>query len=260
MTNEHHPPTGRFAAKVAIVTGAGGGIGRATAARLASEGATVVVNDVSTPAIDAAVESIVATGGRAVPGLADITSEPEVQALVQRVVADHGAVDILVNNAGGAMPGTNWGPVETSTLADWNGFLALNLTGPFLCTRAVLPSMLATGRGHIVSVGSISGTNGQTGGAGYAAAKAGLAALVSSVAKEAGARGISCNGIIVGNAPFPTRPPDRQALLDSWVHLDRVGRHDEFAAAIAFLCSEDASYLSGAMIPVDGGFHQFRML
>jgi NAD(P)-dependent dehydrogenase (short-subunit alcohol dehydrogenase family) len=250
----------RFGGKVAIITGAGGGIGRATAARLAAEGATVVINDVNGPAIDAAVGAITATGGRAVAGLADITSEEAVQSLVDRTVADHGRVDILVNNAGGAMPGTNWGPVETSTLADWNGFLALNLTGPFLCTRAVLPSMLARGRGHIVSVGSISGTNGQTGGAGYAAAKAGLEALVSSVAKEVGARGISCNGIVVGNAPHPTRTPERQDLLDSWVHLDRVGRHDEFAAAIAFLCSEDSSYLSGTMIPVDGGFHKFRML
>lgn len=250
----------RFTGKVAIITGAGGGIGRATAARLASEGATVVINDVNGAAIDDAVAAIAAEGGRAVAGLADITDEAAVRELVGRTVRELGFVDILVNNAGGAMPGTSWGPVETSSLADWNGFLALNLTGPFLCTREVLPSMLARGRGHIVSVGSISGTNGQTGGAGYAAAKAGLEALVSSVAKETGARGISCNGIIVGNAPHPTRTPERQDLLDSWVHLDRVGRHDEFAAAIAFLCSEDASYLSGAMIPVDGGFHKFRML
>ena len=158
------------------------------------------------------------------------------------------------------MPGTSWGSVLDSSLADWRGFLDLNLTACFLCIRAVLPSMLERGRGHIVNVGSISGTNGQRGGAGYAAAKAGLAALVASVAKEVGAQGVSCNGIIVGNAPHPTRTAERQALLDGWVHLARVGRHDEFAAAIAFLCSDESSYLSGAMIPVDGGFHRFNLL
>ena len=254
------PESRRFDGRVAIVTGAAGGIGGATAHRLAAEGATVVVNDVNAPATEAVVGAITSAGGHAVAGVADITDEDAVQHLVAATIADHGHVDILVNNAGGAMPGTSWGPVLTSSLADWQGFLALNLTAAFLCTRAVLPSMLERGRGHVVSVGSISGTNGQMGGAGYAAAKAGLAAFVASVAKEVGAQGVSCNGIIVGNAPHPTRTAERQALLDGWVHLGRVGRHDEFAAAIAFLCAEDSSYLSGAMIPVDGGFHQFNLL
>lgn len=257
----------RFAGKVAIVTGSAGGIGLATATRLASEGATVVINDVDDDRIAAAVSSVSeatadgrAVPGRAVPGRADVTSEAEVQALVARVVADHGGVDILVNNAGGALPGATWGPVADTSLDDWNSFLALNLTGPFLCSRAVIPSMLARGRGHIVSVGSISGTNGQRAGAGYAAGKAGLVALTSSLAKEVGALGISVNGIIVGNAPFPTRTPERQAELNTYVHLGRVGERSEFAAAIAFLCSEDSSYLSGAMIPVDGGFHRSNLL
>lgn len=250
----------RFAGKVALVTGAGGGIGGATARRLAAEGAIAVVNDVNAAAIDEVVASIRDAGHLAVAGLADITDEAAVVALAERVARDHGPVDILVNNAGGAMPGTSWGPVATTTLDDWQGFLALNLTSVFLCTRAVLPGMVERGRGHIVSVGSISGTNGQNGGAGYAAAKAGLAAFVASVAKETAASGVSCNGIIVGNAPHPSRTPERQALLDGWVHLARVGRHDEFAAAIAFLCSDDSSYLSGTMIPVDGGFHRFNLL
>lgn len=139
-------------------------------------------------------------------------------------------------------------------------FLALNLTSAFLCARAVLPAMVERGRGHIVSVGSISGTYGQNSGAAYAAAKAGLVALVSSLAKEAAVSGVSCNGIVVGNAPFPGRPEHRQAQLDSFVHVGRVGRHEEFAGAIAFLCSEDASYLSGAMVAVDGGFHRVNLL
>jgi NAD(P)-dependent dehydrogenase (short-subunit alcohol dehydrogenase family) len=250
----------RFEQKVAIITGGAGGIGSATARRLASEGATVVVNDVDDDRIAAALATLDGLPGRGVAGNADITSEAAVRELVERIVRDEGRVDILVNNAGGMLPGSAWSTVEQCSLADWNSFLSLNLTGAFLMSRAVLPSMLANGRGHIVSVSSISATNGQIAGSAYAAAKAGLHALTASLAKEVGPRGVNVNGIIVGNAPFPGRDPERQALLDSWVHLARVGDHREFAAAIAFLCSEDASYLSGTMVPVDGGFHRFNLL
>jgi NAD(P)-dependent dehydrogenase (short-subunit alcohol dehydrogenase family) len=253
-------PGTRFEGRTAIVTGAGRGIGRATAQRLASEGATVVVNDVDEDTIAQSVESLAGLAGRGVAGRADITDESQVVELVRRTVADHGGVDILVNNAGGAMPGTSWAPVEHQTLADWRAFVALNLDAAFVCTREVLPSMLERGWGRVVCVSSISATNGQRNGAAYAAAKAGLHALVASVAKENAERGVRANGIIVGNAPHPTRTPERQALLDEWVHLARVGAYDEFAAAIAFLCSDDASYLSGAMIPVDGGFSRFNQL
>jgi len=249
-----------FQGKVALVTGGGGGIGSATAAHLAANGAVVVVNDVDQARIDAVVGLIHQAGGQAAAGKADITDEAAVAGLVGRIVDEHGAVDILVNNAGGAMPGAQWAAVESTSLADWESFIRLNLTAAFLCSRAVIPGMVAKGRGHIVSVGSISGTNGQRGGAGYAAAKAGLGALVASLAKEVGAQGVSVNGIVVGNAPFPTRSAERQGELDRAVHLARGGRTDEFAAAIAFLCSEDSSYMSGAMIPVDGGFHRSVLL
>jgi NAD(P)-dependent dehydrogenase (short-subunit alcohol dehydrogenase family) len=250
----------RFEGRVAIVTGAGRGIGRATAHRLASEGATVVVNDVDGAAIEDAVSSMSALPGRAVDGRADITDENQAIQLVRRTIVDHGGVDILVNNAGGAMPGTAWAPVTDQTLADWRAFMALNLDAPFVFAREVLPSMRERGWGRIVCVSSISATNGQRNGAAYAAAKAGLHALVASIAKENATHGVRANGIIVGNAPHPTRTPERQALLDEWVHVARVGAYEEFAAAIAFLCSDDASYLSGAMVPVDGGFSRFNQL
>jgi NAD(P)-dependent dehydrogenase (short-subunit alcohol dehydrogenase family) len=250
----------RFHGKVALVTGAGRGIGRATAQRLAAEGATVVVNDINEAGISETIDGIRRGGGAAVAGRADITSEDQVAELVGQAAADTGPVDILVNNAGGGVRGAAWTSVQSTSLADWESFLALNLTSAFLCSRAVLPGMIDRGRGHIVSVGSISGSYGQASGAAYAAAKAGLVALVASIAKESAARGVSCNGIIVGNAPFPTRTQERQDELDSYVHLRRTGRYDEFAAAMAFLCSQDSSYLSGAMIAVDGGFHRFTLL
>ncbi|MDG4771423.1 SDR family oxidoreductase [Solwaraspora sp. WMMD792] len=251
---------GRFTGKVALVTGAGRGIGRATALRFAAESATVVVNDINPDGIAETRAAAADLPGRAVAGRADVTSADQVADLVAEVADRYGPVDILVNNAGGALPGAAWAAVADASLEDWSGFLALNLTSAFLCARAVLPGMLAAERGHIVGIGSISGTNGQVNGAAYAAAKAGMGALVASIAKEYGSRGISSNGIVVGNAPFPNRTPDRQQHLDRAVHLGRVGGYDEFAAAIAFLCSEDSSYLSGAMIPVDGGFHRSNLL
>jgi 3-oxoacyl-[acyl-carrier protein] reductase len=250
----------RFENKVAIITGGAGGIGRATAQRFASEGATVVINDVDDARIGEAIAALDGLPGRAVAGRADVTSEREVGALIDAVVREHGGIDILINNAGGMLPGAKWSTVADCSLDDWNSFVALNLTGPFLMARAVLPSMLSRGRGHIVSVSSISAVNGQIAGSAYAAAKAGLTGLTASLAKEVAAKGINVNGIIIGNAPFPNRDPARQALLDSWVHVGRVGQRSEFAAVIAFLCSEDASYLSGTMVPVDGGFHRFNLL
>src|SRR5439155_3131234 len=140
-------PSMRFEGKVAIITGAAGGIGGATAARLASEGATVVINDVDEGRIAVRIQSLEGLPGKAVPGRADVTSEDEVNGLVERIVAEQGGVDILVNNAGGGLPGMRWSTVAESTLEEWNSFLALNLTGPFLCSRAVIPSMVARGRG-----------------------------------------------------------------------------------------------------------------
>jgi NAD(P)-dependent dehydrogenase (short-subunit alcohol dehydrogenase family) len=248
----------RFAGRVALVTGAGRGIGRATAARLASDGAAVVVNDVD-PAL-LTPEALAPLGPQVSGAAADVCSESEVAALVASVVEAHGRLDILVANAGGARPGSGWHTVAETPLAEWHDFLALNLTATFLCARAAIPTMVAQGSGRIVAVSSISGAYGQRAGAGYAAGKAGLTGLVASLAKELAPHGVGVNGVVLGNAPHPTRTPERQALLDGWVHLGRVGRYDEFAAAITFLCSDDASYLSGAMVPVDGGFHRFNLL
>ena len=252
--------SGRFDGQVAVVTGSARGIGRATATRLAAEGATVVINDIDDGAIAETVAAIAGLGGAATPGHADVTSEVQVGALIDDVVRTHGRIDILVNNAGGAKPGTHWTSVQETTVADWQAFLAMNLTSAFLCSRAVMPTMIRQRYGRVVCVSSISAEHGQRAGAGYAAGKAGLTGLVASLAKEAAPHGVAVNGVTIGNAPHPTRTVERQALLDEWVHLGRVGRHEEFAAAIAFLCSADASYLSGAFLAVDGGFSRFNQL
>jgi NAD(P)-dependent dehydrogenase (short-subunit alcohol dehydrogenase family) len=254
------PEADRRAGRVAVVTGSGRGIGRATAARLAAEGALVVVNDIDDSAATQAAEAIRATGGQAVALVADVSSETQVDELFSRVRADHGGTDILVNNAGGASPGASWTTVQQSSLDDWNSFLALNLTAPFLCSRAAVGTMIDQGWGRIVFVSSISATNGQRAGSGYAAGKAGLTGLMASLAKEVAPHGVRVNGVLIGNAPHPTRTPERQSQLDHWVHLNRAGAYEEFAAAISFLCSQDASYLSGAMMTVDGGFSRFNQL
>ncbi len=264
-----------LAGAVALVTGAGHGIGRATVERLARDGAAVAVNDVDAALAQRAAEELRAEGLTAVAAPGDVTDEATVAAMVESVAAALGPVTILVNNAGGAPPGAMWaaaGPagVDAASASQWasvldtpvaqfEAFLRLNLVSAYICTRAVLPGMLAAGRGRIVCVSSIVADTGQRNGAGYAVGKAGLHTLVASLAKEVGPSGIGVNGIVVCNAPHPVRSDERQAVLDAATHLGRVGAYDEFAAAIAFLAGPDSSYLSGAMIPVDGGTHRNTM-
>jgi NAD(P)-dependent dehydrogenase (short-subunit alcohol dehydrogenase family) len=249
-----------FDGHVALVTGSGRGIGRATALRLASHGAAVVINDVDTGRVDDAVTEVVSSGGRAIGVVADVSDRAQVDAMVARAEQEFGPVDILVNNAGGAPPGASWGRFEESSLDDLFRFIDFNLGSALICTRRVIGQMLDRGWGKVVCISSISATLGQQGGTGYAAGKAGLHGFVRSVAKEVAARGVNVNGVLIGCAPHPTRTPEREALINQWNHFDRHGTYDEFASAIAFLCSDAASYMSGTMMEVDGGISRFALL
>lgn len=255
--------------KVAFISGAAHGIGRATAERLGADGCAIAVNDVDADRAATAVDELTAQGIRAVPAVADVTSEAAVGEAVERVATELGPITILVNNAGGT-PATvdfadrsstgaagppQWASVLDTPVGDFEAFLRMNLTSAYICSRAVLPGMLAAGWGRIVCVSSIVALTGQRNGAGYAVGKAGLHAFVASLSKEVGPSGIGVNGIVVCNAPHPVRTPDRQAVLDEATHLGRGGRYDEFAAAIAFLAGPDSSYVAGTMVPVDAGTH-----
>ena len=246
--------------RVALVTGSGGGIGRATARRLAADGAALVVNDVNVEAAADTVATIAAEGGRAVAIPGDVTDPDTVAAIVGRAADELGPIDILVNNVGGAPAGVAWREFRETSIDEFDSFIRLNLGSAFLCTRAVINGMVERGWGKVVCVNSISAVYGQRAGVGYAAAKAGLSGFVHSVAKEVALFGVNVNAVLFGNAPHPSRTPERQAVLDSWSHFGRPGAYEEFAAPIAFLVSDDASYLSGSTLVVDGGTLRFAQL
>ena len=246
--------------RIALVTGAGAGIGQATARRLARDGALVAINDVRPGLARATADQITGEGGEALAVPGDVTRSAEVDGIVRQVADEMGPVNVLINNVGGAPPGVVWRELRETSVEEFNAFVTLNLGSAFVCTRAVIGGMLDQGYGKVVCVNSISAVFGQRAGVGYASAKAGLSGFVASVAKEVGAQGVNVNAVLIGNAPHPSRAPERQALLDQWTHLRRTGRPYEFAAPIAFLASDDASYLSGSTLVVDGGTLRFAQL
>ncbi len=235
----------RLDGKSAIVTGGGSGIGRAVCARFAADGATVVVADVDGERATAVAVEI---GGRAVQ--ADVT----VAADVARMVADAGRVDVLVNNAGGGMSDD----VLEIDEEEWEHDVALNLKSAFLCSKAVLPGMIERGGGVIVNIASVNGlaffANEP-----YSAAKAGVINLTRSMAVRYGHHGIRAVAIAPGTIRTPIwqerveKVPEIFEKLLRWYPLGRVGEPEDVAAAAAFLASDDASWISGEVLRVDGG-------
>jgi NAD(P)-dependent dehydrogenase (short-subunit alcohol dehydrogenase family) len=246
----------RYAGKVALITGAGRGIGRATAERLASEGASLAILDRDGPAAEEAGRGLQLTGARAIALQADITDSAAVAAALEATLAAFARIDVLVNNAARALKG-NLAQTEPQ---DWQSELDGTLTGAFLVTRAVLAPMLKAGRGAIVNIGSVNGLL-ALGNPGYSAAKAGLLNFTRSLATEYGPKGIRANmvspGTIRTEAPSwqkrLARDPQVFEKLSRWYPVGRVGTPEDIAAAVAFLASAEAGWITGQTLHVNGG-------
>jgi meso-butanediol dehydrogenase/(S,S)-butanediol dehydrogenase/diacetyl reductase len=246
----------RYADKIVLITGAGRGIGRATALRLAGEGATLAILDRDGAAAEEAASALGETGAKALALSADITDQAALEAVLAKVGKSFGRVDVLVNNAARALKGN----LAQTTPEDWLSEMAGTLNGAYFVTRLVLPGMVERGRGAIVNVGSVNGLV-ALGNPGYSAAKAGLLNFTKALATEYGPKGIRANMVSPGTIQTSSpswqkrlaRDPQVFDKLARWYPVGRVGRPDDIAAAIAFLAADEAAFVNGANLVVDGG-------
>jgi 3-oxoacyl-[acyl-carrier protein] reductase len=239
--------------RVAIVTGSARGIGKAIALKLADAGATVVVNDVGDAAqINSVVDAIKAMKRNALAIIADVSSADDVNRLVAETMSAFGHIDVLVNNAGI----TRDQLLMRMSDEDWDRVMNVDLKSVFLCSRAVIRHMLKQRWGRIISISSITGVMGNPGQANYAAAKAGIIGLTRTIAKEVASRGITANAIapgLIDTAMSQQVPPEALAEIKQRIPLGYAGTPQDVAAAVAFLASEEARYITGQVIGVDGG-------
>jgi 3-oxoacyl-[acyl-carrier protein] reductase len=240
--------------RVALVTGGSGGIGQAVVAALAAAGHRVAVGYASDePGAQKACAAAEEAGGPSARAFRiDVTDPAAVDAAFKEVEEALGAVHVLVNNAGVTQDGL----FLRMSDEQWGKVLRTNLDGAFHCIRRAAPGMMKARFGRIVNVSSVAGLSGSAGQANYAAAKAGLVGLSRSIARELASRGVTCNVVAPGpveTAMTAALPQERQAELANEVPLGRMGTPVEVAAVVAFLCSEASSYVTGAVVPVDGG-------
>jgi 3-oxoacyl-[acyl-carrier protein] reductase len=240
--------------RVALVTGASQGIGQAIAVRLAATGATVALAARNQEKLDQVVQQITAAGGKAAPFQLDVSDEEQIKSVVKAAIAQFGRLDILVNNAGI----TRDQLVMRMKRADWDAVLNTNLTSAYLCTQQVISPMLKQRWGRIINVTSIFGQIGQAGQANYASSKAGLIGLTKAIARELGSRNITCNAVAPGfietNMTAGLGDDFKQNALKN-IPLARIGTPEDVAGAVAFLASDDASYITGHVLDVNGGLH-----
>jgi len=243
----------RLDGKIAVVTGGSRGIGKAICLRLAGMGATVVVNYVSRPdAAEATVASIKEAGGNAAAYQFDVADAEQVQAAFKKIVADFGRVDILVNNAGI----TRDGLIAMMKEQAWDEVIGTNLKGAFNCIKAVSRPMMKQRWGRIVSITSVIGFAGNAGQANYAAAKAGMVGLTRSVAKELASRGVTVNGVAPGYIDTDMTKELSEEVTEkikAEIPMNSLGTVEDVAAAVAYLVSEEARYVTGQFIHVNGG-------
>jgi 3-oxoacyl-[acyl-carrier protein] reductase len=238
--------------RVALVTGASQGIGRTCAIRLAREGAAVAVAARNQEKLNELVGEIISSGGKAAAFALDVADEEQVKSTVKAAIAQFGKIDILINNAGI----TRDQLVMRMKRADWDTVLQTNLTSAYVCIQQVIGSMLKQRWGRIISITSIFGQMGQAGQANYAASKAGLIGLTMAIAREVGSRNITCNAVAPGfieTAMTATLGDEFKQKAVQQIPLGRVGTPEDVASAVAFLASEDASYITGHVLNVNGG-------
>ena len=250
----------RFDGKVALVTGGASGIGLAAAERLLDEGAAVVIADLDGAAAEAAAVALRSSGGSADGRRCDVTRGDEVAALVAGILEEHGRIDVLFNNAGIFEPGE----VHEVDEEAWDRQLAVNLRAVYLVAHHVVPVMLAQGGGAIVNNASVAALVGDHAAAAYCASKGGVALLTKQMALDYASRGIRVNAICCGEIDTPLfvresyqigmTPDSYRELLNEAHPIGRIGLPSEAAAAVAFLASDDASFVTGVLLPVDGGY------
>jgi len=240
--------------RIALVTGASQGIGRAIALRLAASGVQVALAARNLEKLGEVAAEIAANGGVAQAFALDISSEESIKACAKAVIVHFGRVEILVNNAG----------ITRDVLSlrmrrhDWDDVLTTNLTGAFLLSQACISSMLKSRWGRIINITSVVGETGQAGQANYAASKAGLIGLTKSLARELASRAITVNAVapgMIATAMTAVLTDEQKAAMAAQIPLGRAGTDVEIAAAVAFLASEDAAYITGHTLDVNGGMH-----
>jgi 3-oxoacyl-[acyl-carrier protein] reductase len=239
--------------RVALVTGGSRGIGREIVSRLAEQGASVAVNYNQSEAQAREVQQVIeAAGGKAIVTKGDVRLPEEVERITSETVAAFGRLDILVNNAGFNRDTL----ILRMSLADWDEVMEMNLRAVFLCTKASLKYMMKQRWGRIINIGSVSGLAGNAGQANYAAAKSGLVGFTRAVAREMGSRNVTANLIMPGLIITELTKGIRQEIIDGVKQrllIDRLGKSEDVAATVVFLASEEAGYITGQVLPVDGG-------
>jgi NAD(P)-dependent dehydrogenase (short-subunit alcohol dehydrogenase family) len=244
----------RLQNKVALITGAARGIGRAIAEAFSREGAALILADIQEGEVQALTEKLQAQGRKALPIPVNVCLRQEVQAMVEKSLQEMGRIDILINSVGGG----KYVPLAEMTEDEWDTMIDFNLKSVFLCCRAVFPHMISRKYGRIVNIASLAGRGtSETGGVHYTAAKAGVLGFTRHLAREAGPYGITVNAV----APGPTLTdrlraklsPEREAEIARRAPLGRLGHPEDPAGAALFLASDEASFVTGATIDVNGG-------
>jgi 3-oxoacyl-[acyl-carrier protein] reductase len=241
-----------LAGRVALVTGASQGIGRACALALAQSGAAVAITARNQEKLEDLAKQISASGGKAAPFVMDVAEEEQIKSTVKVAIAELGKIDILVNNAGI----TRDQLLLRMKRGDWDAVLNTNLTSAYLCTQQVIGSMLKQRWGRIINITSVFGQTGQAGQANYASSKAGLIGLTMAIAREIASRNITCNAVAPGfieTAMTSSLGEDFKVNAVKMIPLGRVGTPQDVANAVSFLASEAASYITGHVLNVNGG-------